>query len=75
MVSAISFQMFFVLPHIILGWGDTGHQETSTDKLQATLVPIIRSSNCAERMNLADPLDENLIVCAGGTGSGPCKVI
>ena len=75
MVSAISFQMSFVLPHIIPGWGDTGHVETSTDKLQATLVPIIRSSNCAERMNLADPLDENLIVCAGGTGSGPCKVI
>ena len=51
----------------IPGWGDTGVQETSTDKLQETVVPIVESSNCGD-------LDEDLIVCAGGVGVGPCKV-
>ena len=51
----------------ISGWGDTGAQETSTDKLQETVVPIVESSNCGD-------LDEDLIVCAGGVGVGPCKV-
>ena len=52
----------------ISGWGDTGVQETSTDKLQETVVPIVESSNCG------DGLDEDLIVCAGGLETGPCKV-
>ena len=59
----------------ISGWGDTGVQETSTDKLQETVVPIVQSSNCTERMNQAEDVNEDLIVCAGGAGSGgPCKV-
>ena len=58
----------------ISGWGDTGVQETSTDKLQETVVPIVQSSNCMERMNQTEGVDENLIVCAGGASKGPCKV-
>ena len=61
----------------ISGWGATGVQETSTDKLQETEVPIVRSSNCIERMNLvqAEGVNEDLIVCAGGAeGGGPCEV-
>ena len=56
-----------------LGWGDTGVQETSTDKLQETAIPIVQSSTCMERMNQTEGA-ENLIVCAGGGISGPCKV-
>ena len=57
----------------ISGWGATGVQETSTDKLQETEVPIVQSSICTERMN--EGVNEDLIVCAGGTESGgPCKV-
>ena len=52
----------------ISGWGDTGVQETSTDKLQETVVPIVESSKCGEGV------DKDLIVCAGGVGVGPCKV-
>ena len=59
----------------ISGWGDTGVQETSTDKLQETVVPIIQSSNCIERMNQTEGVNEDLIVCAGDAGSGPCKVM
>ena len=59
---------------LILGWGNIGFQETSTDKLQETEVPIVQSSNCIERMNQTEPVDKNLIVCAGGAGGGPCKV-
>ena len=55
------------------GWGDTGVQETSTDKLQETVIPIVQSSTCMEIMNQAEGA-ENLIVCAGGGRSGPCKV-
>ena len=60
----------------ISGWGDTGgNQETSTDKLQETEVPIVESSICTEKMNQTDGVDEDLIVCAGGRGgAGPCKV-
>ena len=59
----------------ISGWGDTGVQETSTDKLQETEVPIVQSSNCMERMNQTEGVNEDLLVCAGGDGSGgPCKV-
>ena len=58
--------LFFLLS--ISGWGDRGVQETSTDKLQETVVPIVESSSCGEGV------DEDLIVCAGGVGVGPCKV-
>ena len=62
-------------PSFILGWGDTGVQETSTDKLQETVVPIVQSSNCAVRMKQDEGVKEDLIVCAGGAESGgPCKV-
>ena len=64
-----------VQPVSISGWGDTGAQETSTDKLQETVVPIVQSSNCVERMNQTEGVKEDLIVCAGSAGSGgPCKV-
>ena len=56
----------------VSGWGDTGVQETSTDTLQETVVPIVQTSNCMERMNQAEGVDENLIVCAGGASKGPC---
>ena len=63
--------LFFLLS--IPGWGDTGLQETglyetSTDKLQETEVPIVETSKCGE------DVDEDLIVCAGGRGAGPCQV-
>ena len=61
-------------PPFVSGWGDTGIQETSTDRLQETVVPIVETSNCEERMNQAEGVDENLIVCAGGAKPGPCKV-
>ena len=71
MVSIVTITLFFLLP--IPGWGDTGLQETglyetSTDKLQETEVPIVETSKCGE------DVDEDLIVCAGGNGTGPCKV-
>ena len=61
-------------PVSISGWGDTGVQDTSTDKLQETILPIVPSSNCIERMNETEGVDENLIVCGGGAAEGPCKV-
>ena len=64
--------LFYLLS--ISGWGDTGVQETSTDKLQETVVPIVQSSNCTERMNQTEGVNEDLILCAGGSGTGPCKV-
>ena len=65
--------MFYLLS--FSGWGDTGVQDTSTEKLQQSLVPIVQSSNCIERMNQTEGVNENLIVCAGGAESGgPCKV-
>ena len=57
-----------------LGWGDTGIQETSTDKLRETLIPIVPSTKCLEKMAQTESIDENLIVCAGGIAKGPCKV-
>ena len=65
------------LPANSLGWGDTGIQETSTDKLQETLVPIIQTSKCLEKMNQTEGphVDESRIVCTGDAGSGgPCQV-
>ena len=47
---------------------------TSTEKLHETVVPIVESSNCLERMDEMEGVDENLIVCAGGDAAGPCKV-
>ena len=61
-------------PVSISGWGDTGVQETSTDKLQETTLPIVPTSNCIERMDNTEGVDENLIVCGGGAAEGPCKV-
>ena len=61
-------------PILITGWGNIGVHEISTDELQETEVPIVQSSNCMERMNQTEPVDKNLIVCAGGAGGGPCKV-
>ena len=58
----------------ISGWGDRGVQETSTDKLQETVVPIVQNSNCIERMNQSEGVNKDLIVCAGGASEGPCKV-
>ena len=66
------FFLFYFLS--ISGWGDTGAGETSTDKLQETVVPIVSTSNCFERMNQTENVDETLLVCAGGDGAGPCKV-
>ena len=57
---------------MLSGWGATGVQETSTDKLQETVLPIVESSNCVDQ---TEGVNEDLIVCAGGAGSGgPCKV-
>ena len=54
-----------------LGWGDSGLDQGSTDKLQETIVPIVPSSNCMENASFST---QSLIVCAGGAGGGPCKV-
>ena len=59
------------------GWGDTHHEEGSTDVLQETLVPIVPSSNCVDSAAFSAhdaSLIQSLIVCAGGAGRGPCKV-
>ena len=56
------------------GWGDTGVEGTSRDRLQVTDVPIVQSSICIQRMDPTEDVDENLIVCAGGASEGPCKV-
>ena len=66
--------MIIFHPSFILGWGDTGVQATSTDKLQETVVPIVQTSNCRGKMNQTEGVDENLIVCTGGAAKGPCKV-
>ena len=68
-MKTITLFFLFSIP----GWGDTGLQETglyetSTDKLQETEVPIVETSNCGE------DVDGDLIVCAGGNGTGPCQV-
>ena len=66
--------MMKIHPSFILGWGHTGVQETSTDKLQEIVVPIVQPSNCTARLNQTEGVDENLIVCTGGADEGPCKV-
>ena len=71
MVSSVTITLYFLLS--IPGWGDTGLQETglyetSTDKLQETEVPIVETSKCGK------DVDADLIICAGGNGTGPCKV-
>ena len=74
-VSSAKFWTDFTLSLSYAGWGDKGGiQETSTDKLQETEVPIIQSSICLEEMDRTEGLDEDLILCAGGAGTGPCKV-
>ena len=65
--------LFYLLS--ISGWGDTGVQETSTDKLQETVVPIVQSSKCIERMSQTEAVDKDLIICVGDVAVGPCKVI
>ena len=73
-MSMVSSSLIWLL-YPVPGWGDTGVQDTSTDKLQETVVPIVQTSNCIERMNQTEGVNENLIVCAGGAESGgPCKV-
>ena len=78
MVSSVSPRKRFTLFYFFLsisGWGDTGFQEYSTDKLQETVIPIVQSSNCALRIKQDEGVKEDLIVCAGGAESGgPCKV-
>ena len=74
MVSSVSpckhLTLIYLVP--ISGWGDTGVQDTATDKLQETVVPIVQSSICMAR---TEGVIEDLIVCAGGAESGgPCKV-
>ena len=62
-------------PVSISGWGDTGVEDTSTDKLQETVVSIVQSSSCMERMNQTEGVNEDLILCTGGAQSGgPCEV-
>ena len=70
----INETQFFFLS--VSGWGDTGAQDTSTDKLQETEIPIVNSIKCIQRMNHTEYVDQNLIICAGGSGGsgGPCKV-
>ena len=53
------------------GWGDT-ETTHSTNKLKKTIVPIVPTRNCT--MNLNEAVNEDLLVCAGGSGTGPCKV-
>ena len=59
-----------------LGWGKTTDAGISTETLQTAEVPIVEKSKCMERMNQEEleAGDENLLVCTGGTGVGPCKV-
>ena len=73
-MSMVSGKLW-LLSDFISGWGDTQlDPEGSTDILQETLVPIVPNSNCVD--NTADDasLIQSLIVCAGGAGTGPCKV-
>ena len=59
----------------ISGWGKTGGDEFSTNKLQETLVTIVPSGTCKARMDHPELVNEKLIVCAGGEAEGgPCKV-
>ena len=69
----MNFELVFN-PGSSSGWGVTGDQETSTDKLQETTLRIVPSSRCLEGMNQTSSVEEHLIVCAGGDGVGPCEV-
>ena len=67
--------LFNVQPVSVPGWGHTGVQDTSTDKLQEAVIPIVQSSNCLDGMNQTEEVSEDLLLCAGGAESGgPCKV-
>ena len=59
---------FMIITVIFQGWGDTGTTD-ATKKLQKAIIPIVPSSDCNDNVDVAD-----LIVCAGGSGKGPCKV-
>ena len=58
----------------VLGWGSSGIDGTATDKLQETIVPIVESSKCIEIEEHTEGIVEDNLICAGGNGSGPCKV-
>ena len=60
----------------ISGWGETGVNDASTEKLQETEVLIVQSSKCVEKIADAEGVDESLIVCTEGAGTrtGPCPV-
>ena len=60
---------FMIITVIFQGWGDTGKTNYATKKLQKAIIPIVPSSDCTDNMDV-----EDLIVCAGGSGKGPCKV-
>ena len=62
---------FINLILLFQGWGDTGTTH-STNKLKKTIVPIVPTGNCTMNHNEAET--EDLLVCAGGSGTGPCKV-
>ena len=69
-----SSRKLIVIAVSVLGWGNSGVQ-FSTDELQETVVTIVPSSTCKERMSQPELVDKNLIVCAGGHNEGgPCKV-
>ena len=56
------------------GWGDAGTTDFSTSKLKKTTIPIVPSSTCLNMMNINEAVNEDLLVCAGGSGTGTCKV-
>ena len=62
---------FINLILLFQGWGDSGTPH-STNKLKETMIPIVPTRNCT--MNLNEAVNETLLVCAGGSGTGPCKV-
>ena len=55
-----------------LGWGDTGVQDTSTDKLHETVVPVVETRNCMMRMNQTH--EQKLIERATRTEGAPGHV-
>ena len=67
----ICFVAFTIL---FQGWGDTGTTDFSTETLKKTEIPIVSSSTCIDKMNTTEAVNETLLVCAGGSGIGPCKV-
>ena len=65
---------FIKLILLFQGWGDSGTTDFSTDKLKKTTIPIVPSSTCLNKMNINEAVNEDLLVCAGGSGTGTCKV-